>query len=184
MYPKSRLLLTFAVVLASVLVVVLSSQLRGLRITYHELLLQSETLQPGMFVPPMEGTLLDGSVRRLGEGNDADFRQVYFVYNTSCQFCLESIPAWQQIASLYGEDPSIDIVGLSLDGQDSTRAYAAAHNLPYNSVTLDDPRYIALHRFYTVPQTIVIDRHGTVLHSQRGVLRTGIAFDSITAILD
>jgi peroxiredoxin len=166
--------------LATGLVIVLSRQLDGARKQRDLLLERSRSLQPGAYVPVQSTPMLDGSSVVLGEVAPGT-RQVLFVYNTQCPFCVASIPAWQRIAGELRGNPAARVVAVSLDSMDVTRRYAQQHGLRYPSAILLDPRTASLFRFNNVPQTLVIDERGRVMHSRVGRLDVGAAADSVLA---
>ncbi len=169
-----------ALLLATGLVIVLSRQLEGARKQRDLLLERSRSLQPGAYVPVQRTPTLDGSAVVLGEVAPGT-RQVLFVYNTQCPFCLASIPAWQRIAGRLRGNPAATVVAVSLDSAEATRRYARQHGLRYPSAILLDPRTASLFRFNNVPQTLVIDERGRVMHSRVGLLEEGPAADSVLA---
>ena len=169
-----------ALLFATALVLVLSRQLDGARKERDLLLQRSRSLQPGAFVPVQSTPTVDGSSVVLGQVAPGT-RQVLFVYNTQCPFCLASIPAWQSIAGQLQRNPAARVVAVSLDSLEATRRYAQRHGLRYPSAILLDPRTAGLFRFNNVPQTLVIDERGRVMHSRVGRLDVGPAADSVLA---
>jgi len=169
-----------ALLFATGLVIVLSRQLDGARKERDLLLERSRSLQPGAYVPVQSTPTLDGARVVLGEVAPGT-RQVLFVYNTQCPFCLASIPAWQRIAGQLQGNPAARVVAVSLDSLEATRRYARQHGLRYPSAILLDPRTTGLFRFNNVPQTLVIDERGRVMHSRVGLLDVGPATDSVLA---
>lgn len=169
-----------ALLLATGLVIILSRQLDGTRKQRDLLVERSRSLQPGAYVPVQSTPTLDGSSVVLGEVAPGT-RQVLFVYNTKCPFCLASIPAWQRIAGQLRGNPAARVVAVSLDSLEVTRRYVRKHGLRYPSAILLDPRTASLYRFNNVPQTLVIDERGRVMHSRVGRLDVGAAADSVLA---
>ncbi len=169
-----------ALLLATGLVIVLSRQLDGARKQRDLLVERSRSLQPGAYVPVQRTPTLDGPAVVLGEVAPGT-RQVLFVYNTQCPFCLASIPAWQRIAGRLRGNPAATVVAVSLDSAEATRRYAQQHGLRYPSAILLDARTASLFRFNNVPQTLVIDERGRVMHSRVGLLQEGPAADSVLA---
>jgi peroxiredoxin len=169
-----------ALLFATGLVIVLSRQLDGARKQRDLLMERSRSLQPGAYVPVQSTPTLDGSSVVLGEVAPGT-RQVLFVYNTRCPFCLASVPAWQRIAGRLRGNRAARVVAVSLDSLEVTRRYARRHALRYPSAILLDPRPTSLFRFNNVPQTLVIDERGRVMYSRVGRLDEGPAADSVLA---
>lgn len=169
-----------ALLVATTLVIVLARQLdatRKQRDLYAE---RARSLQPGAYVPIQQAPTLDGASVTLGDVKPGT-RQVVFVYNTACPFCLASIPTWQRVADRLRGNPAATVVAVSLDSVAPTRAYVARHGLRYPSAIMVDQRAAGLFRFQNVPQTLVIDERGRVLYSHLGRLDSGPAADSVLA---
>lgn len=169
-----------ALLVATALVIVLGRQLQTTRTQRDTLAERARALQPGAFTPIKEAPLLDGSSVVLGDVKPGT-RQVVFVYNTECPYCLASIPAWQRVADRLRGNPAAQVFAVSLDSVNQTRQYAERHHLRYPSAILLDQRTASLFRFSSVPQTLVIDERGRVLHSRVGRLTSAAAVDSIVA---
>lgn len=164
------------------LIVTLSIQLQGSREQSAALADRMIRLHAGAFVPVVESATTDGSSVLLGDPGPSRYH-LYFVYNTTCQYCLASIPAWRDLVERIGDDPNITVTGISLDSIDATQAYTVEHDLPYPSTLVLDQRARSLYRFSSVPQTLVINESGRVAHSRPGLLRTGPATDSALEVL-
>lgn len=102
---------------------------------------------------------------------------------TTCPHCLATLSAWNQLADTALADSAVDMVGLSLDGGDSLRGYLAAHPLPFPVVVFADPTLRFLYRAASVPQTIVLDDQGRVVHLRRGRLDAQAGVDSLIRIM-
>lgn len=167
-----------ALLVATALVIVLGRQLNDTRKERDLISKRLRSLQPGAYAPIQQVPTLDGATVALGEVKPGT-RQVVFVYNTECPFCLASIPTWQRVADRLRNNPAANVVAVSLDSVAPTRAYAARHGLRYPSAILVDQRATNLFRFSSVPQTLVIDENGRVLYSRLGRLDDGPAVDSV-----
>ncbi|MBD0318754.1 MAG: TlpA family protein disulfide reductase [Gemmatimonadetes bacterium] len=168
--------------LATGLVVVLARQLDAARQQRDLLAQRAQSLQPGAYVPLHSAPTVAGPPVALGEVAPGT-RQVLFVYNTRCAFCLATIPTWQRIADRYRDSPRVKVVAVSLDSLQATATYARRHGLRYPSAVLTDPRTTGLFRFNSVPQTLVIVERGRVMHSRVGLLKDGVAADSVLAAI-
>jgi peroxiredoxin len=168
-----------ALLVATALVIVLARQLDATRSQRDLLAERARSLQPGAYVPVQSAPTLDGAPVVLGSVAPGT-RQVLFVYNTRCAYCLATIPTWQRLADGFRGNPAVKVVAVSLDSLEATRSYTRQHALRYRSAVLLDERAASLFRFNNVPQTLVIDERGRVMHSRVGRLDTPGA-DSVAA---
>jgi peroxiredoxin len=165
---------------AAILVVMLTLQVRSLREELGAERRNAAVLRTGMFVPAVQGFTLDGAPAALAE-TPAGERQVLFLYNTRCPYCLQTLPAWKELAGRLAGDTSVQVYGVSVDSADLTLRYAREHALPYPTVLLHPRSLRSLYRADVVPQTVVLDAEGYVLHARAGVLDTTAALDSVIA---
>lgn len=132
-------------------------------------------------MPPLTVRTLDGTEVNIGPGADAE-RQVIFVFNTTCPFCLATLPAWKEIAEAVERDGRVGVYGISLDPVEATAPYATEHELPFPILPVDGARFGSYYRMKVVPLTLVIDSSGYVLHARsQGIESGSAAVDSIIA---
>ena len=80
-------------------------------------------------------------------------------------------------------DGPLTLIGVSLDGDSATGAYAAAHALPFPIVRFPTLRAAGTYRALGSPITLALDSGGTVLYARAGVL-TSAAVDSLFTALE
>lgn len=172
-----------ALVIASVLVVVLAWQNRGLRTERDRLVDRAAYVYQGMYVPIVETTTIDGVPVRLGapEGE----RQVLFFFNHTCPHCRASAPRVVEIArALPGlPDGRSEMIGVCRCSPAQARAFARDHGFGFPVVVLDDRRSIALFRARGVPVLMAIGREGRVRHALQGVIDTKEQVEALIAAL-
>lgn len=76
----------------------------------------------------------------------------------------------------------IEVVGLGLNGEDSVARYVADHAIRFPVVVLGDPTLRFLYRTQTVPQTLVIDARGRVVHVRHGEVEGDAAVDNLLRV--
>lgn len=173
--------LSTALALALVLVVVLGRRLDALGEEYHRVRRLASRLHSGSVVPAFRAATLAGDSLSIGEAPGPDTRQILFILTTTCPYCKATLPYWARLADSLTRLPnhSIQIIAISLDSLEATRRYAAEHRLNYPVVTFPSSRLKRLYRAGTVPETVVLDREGRVLHARTGVLSVPAVLDSI-----
>ncbi len=178
-----RRLILLALGLACALVVVLALQNRALTRRQSDLILRSTSPQPGLFVPTASLRSLDGDQVTIGEPRPGG-QQVLFVFTTTCQYCLASLPAWESIATRARSGQSgIEVYGVSLDSLDVTRQYATRHKLSFQTVLFPPGKLPSLYRTRNVPLTLIIDADGRVAYARVGVLSEQTVVDSVLAAM-
>jgi hypothetical protein len=170
-----------ALLAAVTLVIVLSRQVAALRARETVLSQRATFLYPGYLLPAFAAHTLDGAELRIGRAS-AGGRQILAALNTTCPHCLASLPAWNQLADVGNQDGSFRVIGLSLDGGDSLVSYLKAHSVSFPVVVMADPALRFLYRTRSVPQTIIVDEAGRVMHLRRGRLEGQGAIDSVLVI--
>jgi hypothetical protein len=110
--------------------------------------------------------------------------QILVFFTTTCPYCLESIPAWRSIGEAAGADPTVELIGISLDPEQETRAYLAEHCLDLPVVVLDPrSRWLTLFRMRGVPFIAVIDSTRVLTHARFAAISLpSTALDSILMI--
>lgn len=167
--------------LGAVLVIVLSAENRALRRELTDLRRQEWFPRVGDVLPSSKMETLDGDSVMLG-GVHPGGRQVLFVFNTRCGWCRRSLPAWRTIAErLVAASSEIQVLGISLDSEVDTRAYAVDNHLSFPIVVFQDERLERLYHLGGVPITLVVDHTGEVVFSRLGSLEGGQWADSVIA---
>lgn len=175
----SSVLTSVGLAAAAVLVVMLALQVRTLRDQVAQEREQRLALRGGMYVPAFRSVTTAGEPATVVDGTEG--RQVLFLYNTSCEYCVQNIPAWKDLAERLADEPSVQVYGISSHSAEETRRYAAEHQLGYPTVLLEPRNLRSMFRADWVPQTVVVDGEGLILHARLGVLDTSAAIDSVVA---
>src|SRR5690242_916760 len=171
----SRLAQPATLVAALGLVVVLAQENRGLRLQVAQTKIQSRAPRRGVIVPAFRAATLSGDSVQVGRG----IPQVLFFFTTTCQFCRQTLPAWDTIATrLRAGSVAAQVYGVGLGSDSAVRAYAREHALGFPVVTLPDTTLQMLYRVEGVPVTVVLSREGRVLLSRPTIL-SAAAIDSV-----
>jgi peroxiredoxin len=174
------LLAPATIAVATILVVILAMRVRTLNRVNEDLYRRLSRPHTGMFVPAFSASTTDGGTVSVGSPRVG--KQVLFLFNSTCPYCRASIPAWTRLgADLEAAAGRGAAIGVSLDGPDTTRAYAARHALRYPVAVFPDGRTAALYRAGSVPVTMVVDSTGRVVYTHIGALNEGPAVDSVRA---
>ncbi|MBN1612443.1 MAG: redoxin domain-containing protein [Polyangiaceae bacterium] len=174
--------ITKLVLLASVaLVSILALELQASRRESRAWADRANSLVPGSLAPIAEVQTLDGQFVELGRPQAR--AQLYLVYRTDCVYCTRSLPAWLEIVARAETMPAVRILGISLDSEEITESFEIDRGLTFSSVSLRDTRLVDLHRFWIVPQTIVLNSQGRVAFSRIGVIESAPAVDSVLTVL-
>jgi thiol-disulfide isomerase/thioredoxin len=178
-------LLASAVLAACGLVVVLARQQITLRREYAALQRLARDLHSGSVVPVFHATSLGNDALTIGETPDSLGRQLLFVFTTTCPYCKATLPVWAKLAdSVRRLSPwQVQVVGISLDSLEKTRAYVEAQGIKYPVVRFPNRRYTRLYRANRVPETVVLDYEGNVIFARMGALTEPIVLDSVYAAL-
>jgi len=176
----SSAILVVALVASSTLVVVLALQKRSLSERQRDLMVRMRDPYPGLYVPVIYTMTVAGDSVRLGDPGTGRY-QLSFVFGTTCDFSEASLPAWKDIALKLAGNAHVDIVGVSVDGVEETRAFVAEHDIPFPVVSFTDGRLRALYRTYVVPQTVIVIGDGKVTYAKVGAVTDGAVTDSIIA---
>ncbi len=127
-----------------------------------------DQLEAGQRVEAVAVENLDGDPRLLTwEDNDRD--RILLVFTTSCPACKQNQTAWQSLYRELGND--VDIVGISLDSPEATRAYREDLDLPFEVVmAVDREAFASAYEISVVPLTFHIAGDGLVKAVWTGVL--------------
>jgi peroxiredoxin len=180
-HVQSRLL-TFALVAALGLSVVLVQQSRKQRAQIATLRLERELPHSGQWVPAVRTVTVTGDSVTLG-GAPGGRRQLLFLFTTTCQFCRQSLPAWKEIAARVQREhgASVEVLGVALDSVPLAAPYAATHRLPYPVTHFPSARMSRVYAARAVPVTVVIDSAGRIAYARARAVTTPEAIDSIVA---
>lgn len=166
---------------AAALVVVLARQNRTLRDELATLGRQASLPRVGLYVPTFQTATLDGRSVTIGKAAPGS-RQVLFVFNTTCGFCLETLPSWTAIVTELRESADrVSVYGISLDPETETREYVTEHALSFPVLLFPEGKLERLYRVGGVPLTLVLDHEGRILYAKPGTLRDRASIDSILA---
>jgi peroxiredoxin len=176
---KTGPLLLAAFCLALLLILRLSLKVDNLEGRIEVLQDRAYTPFAGYSVPTFTTTTLAGNTVTLGEA-PAGTRQLLFIFNTSCPYCLASLPAWEEIrASADSSADLVEIYGVSLDSTHLTRQYAAEHALGLDLIEFPQRKLMHLYRAGTVPRIMLLNEEGRILYSRTGALVDRNAIDSV-----
>jgi hypothetical protein len=138
----TRPALLVALTTATALAVIVARQKQALEARYLELAARLDEPYVGMYVPTVRVPSLQGDSVLIGEGES----QVLLVFETTCPYCLASLPAWKAVSARLANESGVGVYGVSVDSLEPARAYAAEHGLGFPIVTLTDPKTRALYR--------------------------------------
>jgi peroxiredoxin len=165
------------------LVVVLVGQKNRLDLETRELGDRVRWHYPGLTLPVVSARTLSGEEVEVANPGSHGLHVLFFL-NSTCAYCLETLPEWKRLASEFSESPGIEFFGVSVDTDSASRAYAAAHDLLFPVVVLSGEREVMVLRAEGVFQTAVVDGDGRVIYAYRGPLnRDRAAMDSLRVIL-
>ena len=171
-----------ALLVASVLVVALAFQNRGLIERIQQLATRARDPYSGLYLPAISIATVTGDSAKLGECADCR-AQLLFVFTTTCGFCRASLPAWKRIATAFNGDPDIEVYGISADSSEITHQFAIEHRLEFPVVSFTERRLRALYRSDAVPQTLILNPRGRVDFARLGALTDSAAVDSVIRII-
>ncbi len=171
-WRRPVIVLTSALVVATVLVLLLSLHVRQLREDQRWLVDRATTPYVGMYVPRVSLNALDGTHRLLGQPRAQ--HQVVFFFTTTCPHCLSSLPMVRSIANQLDtvSGGSAEMLGVAYAATPVAAAYARKHALPFPVIASEDRRTSMLFRARKVPLLLVIGRDGRIRYSRIGVLNS------------
>jgi peroxiredoxin len=172
---RAVIVLGLALLAATTLVVVLALQVKQLRADQHWLVDRASNPYPGMYVPRVEMTALDGNPYTLGQPRAR--RQVLYFFTTTCPHCHNSLPMVKQLAAM--RDGDAEMLGIALADPAAADAYARQHRLSFPVIATQDRRMLMLFRARKVPLIMVIGGDGRVRYSRFGVLNSRDGFTRV-----
>lgn len=167
-----------ALAVAAALVAVLAGQNRSLRAEQMALLDRATVAYPGMWVPSVDATAVDGAALHLGAPARGEAQVLYF-FTATCPYCAASVPALKQVAARL--DARVRMIGVSDEPAETTRRYAQAHGLPFPAASVPGRRVVGLFRARTVPLITVVNAEGRATYTRYGALRGAAAIDSVVS---
>lgn len=159
------ILLHIALIGQAVLVLTLVQQNRQLR----ELVPRPPgALEVGTTPQPVALRDLEGAEEAL-TWTELERDRLLVVFTTNCGVCKDSLPSWRTLAEEAGEQT--EIVGISLDDAEATRAYSNDHDLPFRvRIPVDGEAFARDYEIPGVPTLLHVDRQGVVQGSWVGGL--------------
>lgn len=169
--------------IASALIVVLAWQNRGLRADREWFSDRSHYAYPGMYVPEIPVTSLQGT--KIALGSPARDFQVLFFFNETCPHCRTSAPAVSALAPVLRDTfaDRVALIGICECGEAEARRYGEAQRFDFPLASLRDRRSLMLFRAQSVPLLLVIDREGRVRHAVQGTFSTEAQHEALLAAL-
>lgn len=122
----------------------------------------------GKKAPIFTATLLDGASFDLGEQLGQDVIILDF-WATWCGPCREALPTLSEVAGAY-QDRGVKLFAVDLgESTADVKTYLDQSGLPLTVVMDDDGSVAAAYGAEAIPQTVIIDRQGTVRYVHVGV---------------
>lgn len=165
---------------ACVIIVVVAVQNRRLEARNLALRRAQFSISAGEHVPPAWIPATNGDSLLLAPPGS---RQLLYVLTTSCQYCLQSLPAWRHLTKRLEQRSEVSAIVVSLDSLEATSNYVRLHGIDLPVGILRDDRIKSFYRAYAVPQTVLIDRGGRVVYSRPEALGVDAA-DSLLLIIN
>lgn len=130
---------------------------------------QEPTLVSGDLMEPFVAQDLDGLDVQVG-ATDGDPRdRLLFFFTTTCGACQANQEKWRTLYEKVGE--RYEVVGVSFDPLEATRQYREDFDLPFEVVSIADPKSFAeRYKVDMVPLTVRLGADGRVRNSWLGVL--------------
>jgi thiol-disulfide isomerase/thioredoxin len=96
-------------------------------------------------------------------------KQLVFIMTTSCPFCKQTLPIWNELAARVTH--SISVIGISLDSRDSTLAYMKSNDISFPlAISLDVGKFKKMNKITGAPITLIRESGGKVLQLWIGKL--------------
>lgn len=110
-----------------------------------------------------------GNMHNLSDWNGK--RVVLNFWATWCVPCLAEMPLFEQLQAEHG-DRGLQVVGIGVDDPVKVRAWIEAHPVNFPMLLAGQLDYDLVARFgnptNSVPYTVVLDEHGTILRQRSG----------------
>jgi peroxiredoxin len=143
--------------------------------------LQSETAPKLNLI---RGDIVQGFAFRTADGSlgtltyeDPSISYLFFIFTTSCPYCLKTITVWNQIAENL-ESSGCTVIGISLHDLELTRRYTKANDLRFYTVVNEDTSFQSKYEVSGVPMTVLVRGDGVV----EGVWRGELSHDSANEV--
>lgn len=170
-----RWVLALALAGATLLVVQLARSVDGLRERLAEQERATWALQPAMYLPTFPAAIASGERIVVGRADDGA-PTVLAMLSVTCEYSARSIEQWNRLSA-----DGVRVIGIAVDDDAPLADFAAAHGVGFPLVTFPERKLHWMYRTAVVPQTVVIDAEGLILHARPGELFVGPALDSIRA---
>jgi peroxiredoxin len=106
-------------------------------------------------------------------------KTLLFVFSTSCPACIGNIDNWNILDTTVSGSR---VIGLSLDGIESTLPFVMAHSPSFDVYISRSKEFVLSYKVHSVPLTVLIDKDSKVIDSWSGVL-TSDDIDEIRSLL-
>ncbi len=126
-------------------------------------------LEVGQRCPPFLAFSTSGESFQVRFG-ETEPRRIVVLIRSSCPFSRESFPFWEQLAKKLDGRPMIGIV---TDGVGKAREMARKYSLPFPLATVSE-QALSQFKISAVPQTLLIESDGAVLHAHIGLVDSGV----------
>jgi peroxiredoxin len=138
---------------------------------------------PGDIVPPFRAIDLDGREKIVSYFGGSHKGYVLLFFSPKCRVCEKQFPIWTRLFG-GGELKCYDVLAVSLDPLEETRAWAQNRELKYAVISLPNQAYWRAYRITAVPHTVVVSSEGTVIWAHSGLLREGEAAHELLAVIN
>lgn len=127
-----------------------------------------EVLTHGEKITPFKAQDIQGVERNIQQGTSKDF--LLLAFSTTCPACRNNVPNWKEITQKI-DLSRWEVIGLSTDDVEKTKAYATEHGFNFPVISLRDKQDIknAL-KIRRIPTTMAIDHNLVAQNVWIGVL--------------
>jgi len=164
------------------LVLVLGMQVHELRKYKSEVTRVKAFPRAGQWMPAVDLVSTSGDSVTIGE-TDIGRAQILIAFNTTCEFCRETIPVWQRVTDSLSRDARgrFDVVWISGSSWEATRSYMARHYIRATVAKMPSEKMLRVYQIRGVPLTIVLDRWGRVAYFHASKFAKQADVDSLFA---